>query len=116
MEHIGSIILGFVFLVIAFVIFKWFQETPEEKEEREKQDALRHENYLNLQEGAKVEILDKQYPYPEYIGVVEKKVVFNSWECDHSLIYFKVDIYKGEEKIAQKDFFDTQLKYILGNQ
>lgn len=105
-----TIILGLIaFLAIIFYSFK---ETPAEKEKREKAEALRHENYMKLIEGVRVEITDGFHPKPEFFGVISKKVVFNSWECDHALIYFKVDVYKGETKVANKDFFDNQLKYI----
>ena len=112
MDKVLQIII--ILVVVAFVarIFYSFKETPEEKEKREKIEAVRHENYMKLIEGVKVEITDGFHPAPEFYGIITKKVIFNSWECDHALIYFKVDVYKGETKVAHKDFFDNQLKYI----
>lgn len=112
MDKVLHIIIALV--VVAFIarIIYSFQETPEEKEKREKKESVRHENYMKLIEGVKVEITDGFHLAPEFYGMITKKVIFNSWECDHALIYFKVDIYKGETKVANKDFFDNQLKYI----
>lgn len=112
MESILSI--GIILIVISLVayFFYSFKETHEEKAQREHQESLRHENYLKLIEGAKVKIIDGFHENVDVYGIISKKVIFNSWECDHALIYFKVDVYKGNEKVATKDFFDQQLKYI----
>lgn len=112
MDKVLHIIITAVVLYFVVRFIYSFKETPEEKEKREKLEAARHENYMKLIEGVKVEITDGVHSAPEFYGMITKKVIFNSWECDHALIYFKVDVYKGENKVANKDFFDNQLKYI----